>query len=77
MLILIICLWAMNNGLENNRIFCLKGINMMIILAKVVITITVTIILSLVKIKLKISAFLGKNNPKVYLEWENMVEWIF
>jgi hypothetical protein len=77
MLILIIFLWAMNNGLENNRIFGLKGINMMIILARVVIIITMTIILSLVKIKLKILVFLEKNDPKVYLEWENMVEYIF
>jgi hypothetical protein len=28
-------------------------------------------------IKLKIPSFQGKNDPKMYLEWEKMVDWIF
>ena len=28
-------------------------------------------------IKLKIPIFKGKNDPKEYLEWEKMMDWIF
>ena len=28
-------------------------------------------------IKLKIPSFQGKNDPKMYLKWEKMVDWIF
>jgi len=81
MLILLICLWANGNGLDNSGIVGMKGIDMMMILAREVIYMyhdhNIEFGWDLGTIKLKISAFQEKNDPEAYLEWKKNMKYIF